>query len=228
MSNVGVYMDLPADFKVDEGILELEARVGVPTNFFRELNATDDWSFVIKLHALFEAVCSHLLLFHFQEPDLADVFNRLELSNKTTGKIAFLAKCGLLGKESRRFVSTLSELRNSLVHDVQNSQFSFSSFVERLDPTELKSIAIAFSPFETHIRRFPYNSELKLGYERDFQQQATVSTVVERFKSNPKHHIWIGAYSALVSLVDMYGYSDYKQWSRATLHFAADEDNASS
>ena len=59
-------MQLPLpDFKVDQGILELEAKVGVKENFFRGLLEEDDWSFVIKLHALFEASCTHLLLFHF-------------------------------------------------------------------------------------------------------------------------------------------------------------------
>jgi len=47
---------------------ELEKAVGVRAGFFYRLLEEDDWSFVIKLHALFEAVCSHLLLFHFREP----------------------------------------------------------------------------------------------------------------------------------------------------------------
>ena len=42
-------MDLPAEFKVDRGIVELEAKIGVRTSFFRDLLKEDDWSFVIKL-----------------------------------------------------------------------------------------------------------------------------------------------------------------------------------
>src|SRR3546814_18866509 len=94
-------MELPADFKVDAGILELEAKIGVRENFFKDLLGEDDWSFVIKLHALFEAACTHLLLFHFKEPELTDIFARLELSNKATGKIAFLGKLELLGKDNQ-------------------------------------------------------------------------------------------------------------------------------
>ena len=96
----------------DKGILELERRIGVRSGFIRRLPREDDWSFIIKLHALFEAVCTHLLLHHFKEPDLADTFSRLELSNKTTGKIAFLGKLELLNVENRRFITTLSELRS--------------------------------------------------------------------------------------------------------------------
>ncbi|MFM2399693.1 MAG: hypothetical protein RL341_1850 [Pseudomonadota bacterium] len=219
-------MDLPPDFKVSEAILELEAKVGVPSNFFRNLNSTDDWSFVIKLHALFEAACAHLLLFHFKEPELSDVFSRLELSNKTTGKIAFLGKIGLLGKENRRFISTLSELRNSLVHDVRNAEFSLPSLVSSLDGAEVKNLAIAFSPYETTIRKFPYHPDMKLGFDERLQAQAKVEAVLKRFKADPKYHIWIGAYSVLTSIVDMYGYSDYKQWVKAKEHFTDGDEAA--
>lgn len=69
------------DSAADE-LEELESRVGVSPGFFRCLLDEDDWSFVIKLHALFEAACTHLLLYHFKEPNLARVFSRLELSGK--------------------------------------------------------------------------------------------------------------------------------------------------
>ena len=216
-------MELPSDFTVSDSILELESKVGVPANFFRTLNTADDWSFVIKLHALFEAACAHLLLFHFKEPELSEVFARLELSNKSTGKIAFLGKIGLLGNENRRFISTLSELRNSLVHDVRNAEFSLAMLVATLESSEVKNLAVAFSPFETHIRQFPYDDKMKLGYDAALQAQAATGAVVERFKADPKYHIWIGAYSVLTSIVDMYGYSDYKQWVKAKEHFSGDE-----
>jgi hypothetical protein len=99
-------MELPADFKVSEGILELERRVGVTPNFFDALSDADDWSFVIKLQALFESACTYLLLFHFKEPKLADVISRMELSNKSTGKLAFLGKLELMGGSNRRYIST--------------------------------------------------------------------------------------------------------------------------
>jgi len=219
-------MDLPADFKVDAGIAELEAKIGVREDFFRDLLREDDWSFVIKLHALFEAACTHLLLFHFKEPELTEIFARLELSNKTTGKVAFLAKLELLNKENRRFVSTLSELRNSLVHDVRNAEFSLATTVAGLAPSELKQFAIAFSPYESHIRKFPYDPKMKLGYDQDLQKVASVEAIIERAKVDPKYHIWIGAYAVLISIVDMYGYSDYRQWVKAKAVFEGEDDEA--
>lgn len=219
-------MDLPTEFQINRGILELEAKVGVRENFFRGLLGEDDWSFVIKLHALFEAACTHLLLFHFKEPELSDVFARIELSNKATGKIAFLGKVELLGKSNRRFVCTLSELRNSLVHDVRNAEFSLANMIAVLSPSELKQFALAFSPFESHIREFPYDPAMKLGYDERMQKAASVDAMVERLKADPKYHIWFGAYNVLVSIVDMYGYSDYQQWVKARALFEADGNDA--
>jgi hypothetical protein len=216
-------MNLPPDFEVCPSILELESNVGVPENFFRALSQTDDWSFVIKLHALFEAACTHLLLHHFKEPELTDVFSRLELSNKVTGKIAFLKKSGLLNKESRQFISALSELRNSLVHDVRNAEFSLPTMVATLNAAEIKNMAVSFSPFESHIRRFSYDTKMKLGYEGDLAAQAELPRVIKRFTTDAKKHIWIGAHHVLGSIVEMYSYSDYKQWVKAKQHFA-DED----
>ena len=201
---------------VDKGIIDLESKIGTKSGFFLSLLSEDDWSFVIKLHALFEAVCTHLLLFHFKEPDLSELFGRLELSNKTTGKIAFLAKLKMLGKNDRRLVASLSELRNSLVHDVRNSKFMLTELVGSLTDKELKRFAISFSPFESHIRRmvdaplFPDSMP-----DEKLIMQADINNVIKRAKDNPKEHIWLGAHHTLVSLVDMYGYSDYKQWVKA-------------
>lgn len=219
-------MEFPDDFKVDAGILGLEAKIGVRENFFRDLLGEDDWSFVIKLHALFEAACTHLLLFHFKEPELTEIFARLELSNKTTGKIAFLGKLELLGKENRRLVVALSEMRNSLVHDVRNAEFSLEKMVVDLDSAALKQFATAFSPYETHIRQFPLSADPKgkIGYDEARQRTASLDQMMKRAKKSPKYHIWLGAYNVLVSIVDMYGYSDYKQWVKAKAVFEGDDD----
>jgi hypothetical protein len=91
----------------------------------------DDWSFVIKSHAFLEAALTHLLADHLGKADLLPVFAYLETSNVRTGKLAFVKAFDLLDKGARRFIHTLSELRNDLVHEVGNVNFSFSSYVAR-------------------------------------------------------------------------------------------------
>ena len=204
---------------MDKGILALEEMVGVKRNFFADLLKEDDWSFIIKLHALFEAACTHLLLYHLKEPALAEIVSRLELSNKSIGKAAFLEKVGLLGKESRRFVSSLSELRNTLVHDVRNSAFSLNDLMGSFDAKGLRDFAVSFSPSESLTRKFENHPQLRQASKGRISKRATITSVIARAQKDPKIHIWFGAYSVLGSIVDMYDYSDYKHWTKSAETF---------
>lgn len=131
-------------------ITDLEQQLGLPLGFFRDLVKEDDWSFVVKLHALIESTCSLLLRdvftvsaerFFFKEQrtiDLAKQFSWLELSNVRTGKIAFLKGMQLIEKSHISFIRCLSELRNRLVHDVSNVGFSFNEYINNLDNNQFK------------------------------------------------------------------------------------------
>jgi hypothetical protein len=210
--------------KVDEGILRLEEKIGLDRGFFASLLKEDDWSFVIKLHALFEAACTHLLLFHFKEPGLDEILSRLELSDKTRGKVAFLSKLELISRENRRLISSLSEVRNSLVHDVRNARFDLKALVAGFDAKQLEQFAVSFSPFESLWRRLDdKGGALRRSIDPRIVDASQLDKVVARAKADPKVHIWIGAYNVLVSIVEMYGYSDYKQWLKAEALFRDDE-----
>lgn len=43
-------------------LASLEHRLGIPKGFYARQLKEDDWSFVIKLNALFEAACAHALV----------------------------------------------------------------------------------------------------------------------------------------------------------------------
>jgi hypothetical protein len=208
---------------VDQGIFGLEIKIGTKRGFFNELLDADDWSFVIKLHAFFEAVCTHLLLFHFKDPELNEILSRIELSNKKTGKIAFLEKLGLIGTFNRRLIATLSEMRNSLVHDVRNSEFNLNSLVNNLNDGALKNFALSFSPYESSIRRMQQDPIFRKRLDPKLSEQVEIENIIKRAKENPKLHIWLGAHNTLVSIVDMYSYSDYKQWVKAKQLFEEED-----
>jgi hypothetical protein len=196
----------------EKTLFEFESKIGVKDSFFEDLLEEDDWSFIIKLHALFEAVCSHLLLYHLQEPELNDVISRLELSNQSIGKIVFLEKLGFISGEYKRFIIKLSKLRNGLVHNVQNCEFSLDKMVNSLDSKKLKEFAISFSPLEARLRRMAATKNNKL--EIKIEPHMQVEYLVKQAKTKPKFHIWMGALNVLGSILDMYGYSDYKQWAK--------------
>lgn len=209
------------DRAIFRGFAELETSIGVGQGFFAGLQREDDWSFVIKLHAVFEATATHLLTHHFREEALRDLFARLELSNKTTGKLAFLKALELLGSENRRYVSSLSELRNALVHDVRNCSFNLKEMVDGYDDKELKAFAISFNPYETR-KRFDLENPPRF----EVVSAEKLKELMNRAREDPKLYIWVGGHNVLVSLLDMYSYSDYRSWEKARVVFNDDEQDS--
>ena len=62
---------MPADLFKD--ITQLERRLGLPEGFYERLVREDDWSFVIKLNALFEAACTHALANRLHAPQAGTI-----------------------------------------------------------------------------------------------------------------------------------------------------------
>jgi hypothetical protein len=132
---------------VEGSVRALETELGLPSGFLEELKREDDWSFIIKVHALIEGAVSHLLCTALGKDILVDVFSHLELSDKRRGKMAFVAALNLLEKPDRRFVSSLSELRNALVHDVTNVGFSLSKHIAAMDSNKFSAFVKNFDSF---------------------------------------------------------------------------------
>src|SRR5690242_8323284 len=97
-----------------DAVREIEKAVGLDQPLFLRLIDEDDWSFVIKVHALIEAAVTHLLVIASGKNELENIYTFLELSDSRTGKLAFVRELGLLENKYRRFIKTLSELRNKL------------------------------------------------------------------------------------------------------------------
>lgn len=161
-------------FRVDEDeIDELEIEMGIPKGFFNSLLHSNDWSFVVKLHAFLESAVTFLLT-EIVDPKLEHVLAQLEMSNKKTGKLAFLSALGILESRSYRFISKLSELRNKLVHNVKNVSFSLPEYVNKMDKQQLKSFMITYCPF----------------YDESFGKK---DKWINFARTEPKKYIWIGA-----------------------------------
>lgn len=102
-------------------LASLEHRLGIPKGFYARQLKEDDWSFVIKLNALFEAACAHALVTRLGAPELIDQFARLEVADRDRGKVKFLSTLGSISDEQAAFLRRLAELRNALAvvsHDV--------------------------------------------------------------------------------------------------------------
>jgi hypothetical protein len=111
----------------------IEAYYDIGNGFLLRLLKEDDWSFVIKAHALVEAAVSQLLTHHAGDSRLAKIFEQLEHANTQTGKLAFIKALQLLTDAERRFLREFAELRNDLVHNVHNVRFRFADYIAEMD-----------------------------------------------------------------------------------------------
>lgn len=196
------------DLAMDSSIVELSRKLGLPERFFADLDKEDDWSFIVKLHSFVEAAVTQILVYHFQEPKLIETFSRLELSNAITGKVAFCRKAGLIGKEYARFIVSLSELRNQFVHNVSFCVKKISELTENFDKSQWRKFVLDFSPSNAILLRLGSNPAFAHG-------KPDLDKLMERAKSNPRLHIWFGAYSLLSHLADMKGFSEATHYGRA-------------
>ncbi|MEN3327558.1 MAG: hypothetical protein V7638_2365 [Acidobacteriota bacterium] len=108
--------------------------------FLLDLLKEDDWTFVIKAHALIETAVTQMLVEHLGEVELMKIVELLPLSENRTGKIAVARQLKLLDDKQRRFVRFFSELRNSLVHRLDNLNFTFENYVSTLDSNQRRSL----------------------------------------------------------------------------------------
>lgn len=144
--------------------------------FFQMLLQEDDWSFVIKIHALIEAAVSQQLAFALDKR-LLNIFRRLELGDTRSGKIIFAESLGLLQKDECRFIQKLSELRNSLVHDIRKTDFSFKAYLDSLDKNQKKAF---------------------LDWVVSFSTEGARSQWIQNAKENPKIPIWLFAITVVM------------------------------
>jgi len=170
--------------KIEETIAEIETNLGLKPGFFSDLRKDDDWSFLIKVHALMESVCSHLLTSYFSDIKFKDIFSRLEMSDTKKGKVAFLRAAGLIIKEEASFIRGLSELRNEMVHNIEGIHFKFSDHIAKLDKQQRDAFVDTFG--------YAYITEDNKGkyYLRDR----------ELIISEPKNSIWWGVAIILATL----------------------------
>jgi hypothetical protein len=85
---------------------------------------------------------------------------------------------------------------------------------------ELKAFAVRFNPFETRKR---LNLEIPPRLEEVSPEK--INGLMACAKDNPKLYVWAGAHNVLVSLLDMYGYSEHQQWEKARVVFSEDNED---
>jgi hypothetical protein len=140
--------------KIFASVDRLEKVLGLPHGSFERLvDVDDDWSFILKIHALMEASLTMLLAERIggdRLPDsviLVDALSHLEMSRRThLGKVDLAFALGLLDENERRLLRKMSELRNTFVHQVANVSLSLINYVAAFDSNQRRSFAEALYP----------------------------------------------------------------------------------
>ena len=166
----------------DELLEALEKDLGLPRGFCFRLRDEDDWSFVVKLHALVESAASDFITRALGRKELADIFSRIEISKPQTGKVAFIRALDLLPVGHTKFIENLSKIRNQLAHKIGNAGFTFAEYFqrerERLSEKQFAALghlwAFGFEiagqdhghePLAHHVMRIESKSELPKGFK---------------------------------------------------------------
>jgi hypothetical protein len=136
-------------------VARLETELHLPEGFFEKLIEQDDWSFIIKLHALFEAALSHVIVHRLGCDALADAVSYMDMSDKRKGKVVIASALGLLVSEEKGFLDILSELRNVCAHDIREAvTFNLVDICAAMKPSQqmkfIKSVCgdLADEPYD--------------------------------------------------------------------------------
>ena len=116
---------------IPEAIKELEREIGLSPGFFERISAEDDWSFVIKLHALIERCVTSLIVRRTEGLGLDGVVKRLRFNDTKTGQLAVARDLQLLSPEYIGFIRAMCEIRNDYVHDVNFLSMPLSKYIEK-------------------------------------------------------------------------------------------------
>lgn len=109
------------------------------TEFMLSLLNSDDWSMIIKAHALIETIVTELIIAQTEEEKLKPLIERLPLSDNQIGKLKIAKDYNLLTNEQCTFVRRFSELRNMIVHKFENVNFNIKNHIESFDKNQKKS-----------------------------------------------------------------------------------------
>lgn len=161
-----------------EAVRELECDLGLPKGFVVSLLKENDWSFVIKLHALMESTLNQLIGEIIEPKSLISFVAKLDVSGSPRSKVRLLECAGELEPEINvidpneiKVIREISKIRNRLVHNVEYIEFDLRTYVKGLNQNETKEFVANTFGISYDANKIPAN-------ERD------------EALADPKTHIW--------------------------------------
>jgi len=131
---------------LDAAISNFEAELGLRANFFNDLSRDDDWSFIIKLHALLDAVLTRAICASIQKPELETSIGLLDFAREATGKVSFAKALNLVSARQHNFLNIIAIVRNKYAHSVSSVSRPLAEIVGGLSKKEKKKLFLAATP----------------------------------------------------------------------------------
>jgi hypothetical protein len=167
--------------EIEERIKILENDFKLPKGFYHSLLSQDDWSFVLKLAALFERACAFSLAITLHLK-LSDEFFNLD----QFVRVRWLKEIGVITNDQSNFLLGLAELRNDLIHKIDKVNFNFSSYIGSFDKNQIKKF----------IRIFGFNVREHI----EINAKNIRISKKKMLLSNPKTSIWCSASEVLACI----------------------------
>ncbi len=172
---------------INDNVKGLEQELGIAPGFLEAvMKEADDWSFVIKVHALAEAAITHLLTNALNREELRDIIAAITMGDSRRGKLAFVAKLKLLEPDIIQFFQTLGSIRNWFAHDVKSVALRIEDYVNNRPVNERDSVWRRLCCFV-----FPTDDTFLLYDEKP------AIPVITFAKENPRRAIWFSAMNAI-------------------------------
>jgi hypothetical protein len=177
-------MDETFFITIQAAIRELERVIGAPDRFFVSLLQESDWTFVVKLHTLFESAVTHHIVLELKRPELREFVSRLDMSSDVGSKLAIAKALNIMPTHDRGLIRLLSSARNNIVHNVDSHPFSLEKFICGLPKQKhdeyVKNVSVAWS------------DPVKIG-----DYSVSKATYV---RENPKTCFWFRGISVLLNI----------------------------
>jgi hypothetical protein len=190
-----------------EDYTPLEQWLGLPETFILRLREEgNDWEFIIKAHALIETALTEVLVHRLGHPELEELVGRLPI-NGFASKLTFSQALGIFrvpGRVDEKFIISLGEIRNRLVHNIKRGvSFALVDYLRDLDITDKD----AFDKVCRELTRSTAEEARAASFEED---DGSPLTLRDLFKRAPRYFIFAGVVLTLDWLHSMLGWVQAK------------------
>jgi len=162
---------------IEPEVKQLEERFDLPTGFLENLQHEDDWSFVIKLHAVIESTLTWCIEDTLTPLGLGDLCQNIDLSGGRVNKLSVARSLSLVEDDHVRVVKMISKIRNRIAHNIRNVRFNFTDFIEKAP----------------HSEKNEFSSSMALLFPEDFRSKENLKVIKTTILQKPKEVIFANA-----------------------------------